>query len=118
MFENGGRVSDYWKVRREQHPSRRLPCRAIAEPNRALEQVNVLNPTGEEIEEYGTGEAEHGEVAYTDNTKYHSPRLHDTWGAKQGGRVHIDIGSGGGHLMLDRYAVWRFIEFIKRRRER
>jgi len=89
-----------------------IPYKAIKVLESALEQIRELEPTTEEIEEYGKDWV-YGVVTYTKDTGYFSPHLHNTWRKKWGGRVHIDIGSAGVHLMLDKHAAWGFINFIK-----
>ncbi len=116
VYAKGGTVSDYWKAKRE-HPKREMnACRVRGQLQRALEEIQRLNPIREEIEEYGK-DAGYGEVTYTIDMRYHAPRLHDTWGLKYGGRVHIDIGSGGTHLMLDKDSVRDFIQFLETKRK-
>jgi len=95
---------------------KRTPWRAIEVVESALEQIRELEPTPDEIESYGEVWA-YGVVTYTKDTGYYPPHLHNTWGKKWGGRVHIDIGSGGVHLMLDKHAAWGFIDFIRNRRK-
>jgi len=117
VFKEGGRVSDYWKKQREvglSHPMR-IPRKVLQKVGAALDEIEKLQPTCEEIEEYGES-ANYGEVTITENERYFPPRLHDTWGIKQGGRVHIDMGCKGVHLMLDQYNAIEFINFIKRKR--
>jgi len=118
VSKKGGRLSDYQAKAREQLEKRpkRIPSKAIAELEKALEEIKSLDPTCEEIEEYGEN-AGYGVVTHTMEEQYFRPHLHDTYGLKQGGRVHIDIGCGGCHLMLDRYEAWYFIAFIKDKRK-
>lgn len=116
VFKKGGRVSDYWKAARERPPPKKVPWKAQERVLRAFDEIEVLKPTPEEIEEYGK-EPCYGVVTYTDDKGYFPPRLRNTWGLKRGGRVHIDIGSGGVHLMLDKDAAQGFIEFIKTKRK-
>ena len=118
VFKKGGKVSDYWEAAREVAAKRpeRIPWKAQERVLSALDEIKKLNPTPEQIEEYGK-EWVYGVVTYTEDRGYSPPRLHDTWGLKSGGRVHIDIGSGGVHLMLDKDAAWDFIDFIKNKRK-
>lgn len=114
VFQKGGRVSDYWIAARK-HPKRPMNAwRVRQELESALEEMQELEPTTEEIEEYGET-AGYGVVTYTQSTCYFPPSLHDTWGLKHGGRVHIDIGRNGTHLMLDKFSAWDFIDFIRDR---
>ena len=116
VFRKGGRVSDYWAAKKE-HPKRKMNAwRVRGQLQQALEEIRELGPTSEEIKEYGE-QAGYGTVTYTRNARYYPPHLHDTWGRKWGGRVHIDIGSGGIHLMLDNVSAFDFIEFIRDRRK-
>jgi len=115
VFKKGGGVSDYFKAAREQ-PRRIMDAYKVrARLEEALREIKELNPTSEEIEEFAK-DAPYGMVTFTKDEYYFGPRLHDTWGIKQGGQVHIDIGSSGYHLMLDRASAWGFIEFIKNKR--
>lgn len=117
VFKTGGRVSDYWKKQREFLDSRplKIPYKALNKVEAALDEINRLKPTCDEIEEYGK-QAEYGEVTRPDNLGYFPPKLHDSWGLKKGGRVHIDVGCRGVHLMLDQYNAFVFIDFIKQKR--
>ncbi|GBD98136.1 hypothetical protein BMS3Abin07_00144 [bacterium BMS3Abin07] len=85
----------------------------------ALNEIKNLVPTCEEIEEYGEkNEDYYGVVTITQNEEYFiRDDPHNTWGLKRGGRVHIDIGCCGYHLMLDKRSVWDFISFIKEKRK-
>ena len=95
-----------------QKKSLRIPHNALAEIEKAFAEIIGLTPTCEEIEAYGE-KGYYGAVKYTGLSGYHKPKIHNTWGVKYGGRVHIDIGCGGYHLMLDRGFAFDFIEFIK-----
>jgi len=116
VFKEGGKVSDYWKRAREKAPPRREPWRVRERLEKALAEIKRLDPTCEEIEEYGKN-AGYGVVTFTESEEYFGPRLHDTWGVKSGGRVHIDIGCCGYHLMLDKNYAEYFIQFIKDKRK-
>ncbi len=118
VFNKGGRVSDYWKAAREYAANRpiRIPYQAIEKLTNALEEIKCLNPTCEEINQYAETVG-YGTLTYSNNKNYFPPSLHNTWCVKSGGRVHIDIGCCGNHLMLDKYAAPDFIEFIKKKRE-
>jgi len=117
IFKRGGKVSDYWdeKIDCPEKPPTRLPWKAEAEVKNYLEEIKQLDPTCEEIEEYGK-DAVHGEVTPSRGENLWGPKFHNTWGVKFGGRVHIDIGCCGYHLMLDRRAAKSFITFINKRR--
>ena len=93
----------------------RVPYHALEIVEEALKEIRELSPSCEEIVEYAQGGG-YGTVTYTSSDNYFGPRLHDTWGVKFGGRVHIDIGCIGYHLMLDKRTAWGFVEFIKRKR--
>jgi hypothetical protein len=116
VFGEGGRASDYFKKAREEAPPRRFPRRVTEQLKEALEEIETLDPTCEEIEEFAKGGG-HGIVTSARSESYFGPRFHDTWGGKQGGRVHIDIGCCGYHLMLDKSVAEGFVKFIKSRRE-
>ena len=116
VFKKGGRVSDYWKKQRECAPPSRESSKALALVTKALEEIKNLDPTCEEIEEYGKN-AGYGVVTSAKSENYFGPRLHNSWGDKQGGRVHIDIGCCGYHLMLDKNHANDFISFIKGKRK-
>jgi hypothetical protein len=53
VFKKGGRVSDYWKKIKECAPPWREPSKTIALVKKALEEIKNLDPTCEEIEEFG-----------------------------------------------------------------
>ena len=77
------------------------------------EELLLLNPTYKEITEYSEG-ADYGELTFCKrNDNPLVIRLHDTWGIKRGGRLHIDIISGEFHLMLDKNQAPIFLNFIK-----
>ena len=64
VYHEGGRTSDYWVKSREyvdQNP-KPVPMKARAKVEEALEKIETLDPTCEEIEEYATKEAGYGEV--------------------------------------------------------
>ena len=117
VFKIGGKFSDYRSKVKEEIQKRPRPdaSRVRERVKIALETIKSLNPTCEEIQEYGEN-ADYGVVTHTDNEEYFAPHLHDTWGLKMGGRVHIDIGCCGTHLMLDKDHAENFIEFIKGKR--
>ena len=117
VFKAGGRWSDYCRAAREEATRRPAvePVHAVEIVERALDEIRRLDPTCEEIVAYGQ-QASYGEVTFSDSKQYFPPRLHDTWGLKRGGRVHIDMGCSGYHLMLDKHGAAGFIEFIKTRR--
>lgn len=117
VFKNGGRVSDYWKEARRYAESRPIiePKHVPKRLERSLEEIRSLDPTCDEIVEFGK-DAGYGIVTITEDEDYYEPHLHNTWGRKYRGRVHIDIGCRGYHLMLDKNIASAFIEFIKRKR--
>ena len=84
---------------------------------RIYEELGKLKPTYEEIEKYAEEYGDYGVVTYTKRDD--NPliiRLHDTWGMKYQGRLHIDIISGEFHLMLDKHHTPEFLAFIKEKR--
>lgn len=104
--------------REKKHVKRELsPWRVTEELGEALKEIEALDPTSEEIEEYAQ-DAGYGVATVSKTDEYFGPSIHDTWGQKSGGRVHIDIGSGGWHLMLDRFSAFDFIAFIKEKRKK
>lgn len=117
VFKNGGRVLDYWKEARRYAESRPTiePKHALKKLKRSLEEIRSLDPTCDEIVEFAK-DAEFGVVTTTESENYFGPRLHNTRGLKSGGRVHIDIGCRGYHLMLDKNIASAFIEFIEHKR--
>ena len=119
VFKDGGKCSDYWCAARQQRLRRpsRIPYRALAAVDRALAKIKQLRPTCDEILAYAE-HAGHGIVTFTGAKRYFPPRLHNTWGMKWGGRVHIGLGCCGCHLMLDKHYAPRFIEFIEKARSR
>ena len=116
VFGKGGGVSEYWAAKREHRKREMNAWRVREQLEHALDEIQKLDPTSEEIEEYGEN-AGYGVVTYTRNAGYYPARLHNTWGTKWGGRVHIDIGSSGTHLMLDKVSVWDFIEFVREKKK-
>ena len=120
VFLKGGKPKDYWekcKAYSSGHPQKG-PYKAIDLVMKELEEIKGLKPTPEEIEKYAEdGGGGYGTVTVTDSTGYFPPKLHNTWGEKSGGRVHIDIGSGGYHLMLDKHGANNFIEYLKENRK-
>ena len=112
----GGKPRDCWKkyeAYSSSHPQKE-PCKVLKIVRKQLEEIQKLNPTPAEIEKYAEdGGGGYGTVTVTDSTGYFPPKLHNTWGKKWGGRVHIDMGSGGYHLMLDKHAANNFIEYLK-----
>lgn len=119
VYLKGGRTSDYFEAAREEAEKRppRTPHVVIKEIKQALDEISSMEPTCEEIVEYAKSRQSHyGVVTVTDSEHYFSPRLHDTWGEKRGGRVHIDMGCSNYHLMLDKDYSLDFIDFVKRRR--
>jgi len=117
VYQEGGNITQYWKkcsdFKAKQSP--KIPLHAIENVKKFLKEIRELNPTCDEIQEYGEN-AGYGVVTITNSERYFGPRLHDTWGTKSGGRVHIDIGCRGCHLMLDQGVAKDFIEFIKEKR--
>lgn len=105
VFQEGGKVSDYWREARE-HAEKRMKRRLVKvtkQLEEALKIIKDLDPTCEEIIEYAErNKGVYGLVTSTRGEEYFGPHLHDTWGLKRGGRAHIDIGCGGYHLMLDK----------------
>jgi hypothetical protein len=59
----------------------------------------------------------HGTVTEANGEEYFQ-RIHDTWcqHSKYGGRVHIDLGCNGYHLMLTRETCADFMDFVMERR--
>jgi len=115
VFQKGGRVSDYWKKAREQAAEHQLISRKVlARVRKALARIIELAPTCPEIDAYPAG---HGAETHTDATGCFTPKLHDTWQIKPGGRVHIDIGCCGRHLMLNAHDAEDFIRFIEKSRK-
>jgi hypothetical protein len=121
VFQEGGRVSDYWNKARKRDLERpeRVPWRVLAKLQKAVEEIKSLNPTCDEIKEYGEFglNTYSGVVTISQNDMYYPPKIHNTWGLKRGGRVHIDIGCDGYHLMLNKDYARDFIEFIESKRK-
>lgn len=115
VFQQGGRVSGYWERARDEAPPPKQPYRAMEEIKKSLAKIEGLGPTCEDIIAYAA-RAEHGTVTKAHSDEYFRARIHDTWGVKSGGRVHIDLGCAGHHLMLDRRHAKEFIKFIEDRR--
>ncbi len=97
----------------------------------ALEELEKLKPTPEEIQDYADlNQDTYGVVTYSKSKggDFYFLRLHDTWKQKFGGRVHIDIGyvdekfvdewnvHDTTHLMLDKDFALDFVNFVKKKR--
>ena len=97
----------------------------------ALEELEKLKPTLQEIQDYADlNQDAHGVVTYSKSKggDYYFLRLHDTWKQKVGERVHIDIGYvdekfvddwnvyDTTHLMLDKNFAPDFVNFVKKKR--
>jgi len=116
VFCEGGRVSDYWRRARDEKPPIRYATRAYDEIEKLCSEIIELDPSTDDIEGFGRLDI-YGTVTQSKSKDYFPPRVHDTWGEKSGGRVHIDLGWNGYHLMLDRTYARVFIEFIQERRK-
>jgi hypothetical protein len=94
------------------------PRKVMAQIEKYFNEIEELNPTPAEIEAFGDEKFEemYGAISITNAIGYFRPKIHNTWRLKFGGRVHIDIGSGGYHIMLAKWAAPYFIEFIKKHR--
>ncbi len=112
VFKVGGRVSDYWEDCRDFAPIVPHPFEAIMRVEVCLEVIKKLKPTCAEIEYYAEKLADEDEVTDTRGKNYFGPYFHNTYQKKIGGRVHIDIGCSGYHLMLDKHRAKKFIKFI------
>jgi hypothetical protein len=118
-----------------------MPGKSVHEiVEEAYNKLVELKPTVEEIAEYAKeAEKEYGVVTHSisrRNGNLYFLRFHDTWGLKQGGRVHIDIGYVNEetkikndnaqyrdiydttHLMLNKDFVQDFINFIIQKRKK
>jgi hypothetical protein len=88
-----------------------------------VNEIILLSPTDEEMYLFVRHLEKHnlvnGVVSWSDKEYKGSqwPRVHDTSGAKPGGRLHIDYGFSidgfSCHLTLDEQRAPDFIEFIK-----
>ena len=121
VYKSGGKWKDYC-IKINQHPSHRLqPLHAIEIMSRANEEIIKLSPTWEEISDYAEylfeNNKNYGVVTLTNGEDFFQ-RLHDTWyeHSKYGGRVRIDLGCNGYHLMLTKNTYVDFIDFIKNKR--
>lgn len=116
VYKEGGNIQEYWRRKkfREENPIRRRPTKAIKILEKALDEILQLNPTCDEIVAFSKVS---GHWTHSNNDRYFSPRLHDSWGVKLGGRVHIDLGCAGIHLMLTKESASVFINFIKDNRD-
>jgi hypothetical protein len=118
VYQNGGGKRDYWaevKRVRAQRP-RQEPNKKRAELERALKVIQKLKPTDDDISEFAET-AGYGTVTRSEDQKDFPPHIHNTWGKKSGGSVHIDIGCCGYHLMLTYTTAVDFIRFIKTKRQ-
>ncbi|QRF76132.1 hypothetical protein Thermo_01649 [Thermoplasmatales archaeon] len=117
LFREGRSLQDYWDEVRYSSGAVREPTKALESVKKALSEILSLNPTIEEVVAYAEKmEGIHGVVTFTEGNDFFGPSLHNTWQIKTGGRVHIDIGAEGYHLMLNKKYSRDFIEFIKSRR--
>ena len=121
VYKSGGRWKDYCEKINLEPSHRSQPSHSIEVMRKAYEEITKLSPTCEEITDYGKflyeTNANYGVVTLT-NGNDHFQRLHDTWysHSKYGGRVHIDLGCNGYHLMLTKNTYIDFIDFVKKRR--
>ena len=118
VCKSGGKWKEYCK-RINQVPSHRLqPSHSIEVMRKANAEITKLSPTCEEISAYGeylfATNTNYGVVTLT-NGNNQFQRLHDSWYAhsKYGGRVHVDLGCNGYHLMLTKNTYMDFIDFVK-----
>jgi hypothetical protein len=86
-----------------------------------LSEIFLLNPTDDEMQSFvkymeGKNWA-YGVVSYNSYNGDQTPRIHDTYGQKWGGRCHIDMGFScddySAHIMLGRHDAPLFIDYIK-----
>lgn len=119
VFREGGTFRNYCAKMNEALSERPVPeaTRAIAENEKACQEICALDVFVNDIRDFAEI-AGYGAVTTTKGNNFFGPSIHDTWGAKLGGRVHIDLGACGIHLMLDRHNARRFIDFLKERRQR
>ena len=122
VYKSGGKWKEYCE-RINQEPSHRSPpSHALDIMQKASEEITKLSPTCEEITAYGEylyeNKTDYGVLTTTTGNDYFQ-RLHDTWyeHSKYGGRVHIDLGCNGYHLMLTKNTYMDFIDFIKKKRD-
>lgn len=85
------------------------------EMKRIYEELVELAPPHEAIDAYVVeSKCRYGELTspkWSNNSL--SIRLHDTYGIKYGGKIHIDVVSSGHHLMLNKKHAPLFLKFIK-----
>jgi hypothetical protein len=115
VLATGGRWKDYCIAIKAKRPPAKMPTHAIKKVQEAFEIIKKLVPTCEEIDEYAKL-ASYGVVTSCKGQYYWGPKFHNTWGLKEGGRVHIDLGCCGNHLMLNQHYAYYFIEYIKKKR--
>ena len=121
VYKSGGKWKDYREKINQELSHRSQPYHAIETMRKANEEITKLSPTCEEIAAYGeylyATSNNYGIVTLTNGNNYFQ-RLHDTWyeHSKYGGRVHIDLGCNGYHLMFTKNTYMEFIDFIKKRR--
>lgn len=118
VYKTGGGWKDYC-ARISNEPSHRLePAHALKLIKKINGEIAKLSPTCKEMTSYAeylykTG-SDYGVVTITNGDDYFQ-RVHDTWYAnlKKDGRVNIDLGCNGYHLMLTRKTGYGFISFVR-----
>jgi len=118
VFKAGGTFRNYCVKMNEALRERPVPGanKALAEIQEAYEELRKLNWSKEDVVDF-VKIADYGAATTCKGKDFFGPDIHDTWGVKKGGRVHIDLGAAGIHLMLDRQNARRFIEFLKERQK-
>lgn len=115
VFKRGGNLKDYWEEARKNRPREVIPRKAIDEIKMLYEKILALKPTPDEIALYGKrNERVRGLVTITPSEGYFPPKIDNTWKKKRGGKVHIDMGSNGYHIMLTRAEGANFLAFVQK----
>jgi hypothetical protein len=121
VYKSGGKWKDYCKRISEEPCHRNEPVHVKEVILKANSEIKKLEPTCNEIADYAehlyANNHDHGIVTLSNGNDYFQ-KIHDTWYSelKQGGRVNIDLGCKGYHLMLTKDTYQEFVDFVKDKR--
>lgn len=118
VYKSGGKWKDYCTRISEEPDHSIQPVHAMEIIEKANREIKELKPDCDEIAAYAehlyANNQDHGTVTLSNGNNYFQ-KIHDTWysAPKQGGRVHIDLGCKGYHLMLTKKTYQDFVDFVK-----
>lgn len=118
VYKAGGGWKEYCARIREEPDHRPEPTHALELIEKIDGEIIKLSPTCQQITAYAkhlyNTKDYYGVVTVTNGNNYFH-RIHDTWYSysKNGGRVHINLGCNGYHLMLTKETAPDFVGFIK-----